>query len=121
MQSGYLAVVADLTRDIRIFTASNSVAFLLLLLVSFLKPEAVRELFVPGVLLAISTLACTYLYVFEQDWLLTIVHGSYLGWAYAAWLALAFGFLCDIWLNQARVTARVTEGVVGGIGSIASP
>src|SRR5688572_25695705 len=58
IQSGYLAVVADLTRDIRIFAASNAIAFLLLVLVSFLKPDAVRELLVPAVLLTISTLTC---------------------------------------------------------------
>jgi hypothetical protein len=114
IQSGYLAVVADLTHDIRIFTATNVAAFLLLLLVSFLKPEFVRELFVTGVLLAISTLACAYLYVFEQNWLLTIVQGSYLGTAYMAWLGLSFLFLCDVWLNNARVTARLLD-VLSGI------
>lgn len=117
IQSGYLAVVADLTHDIRIFAASNAIAFLLLLLVSFLRPEFLRELFVPGVLLAISTLACAYLYVFEQDWLMTIVQGSYLGMAYAAWLGVAFLFLCDVWLNQARVTARVLETLATAVGA----
>ncbi|HEX6396408.1 MAG TPA: hypothetical protein VFZ95_03210 [Steroidobacteraceae bacterium] len=111
IQSGYLAVVADLTHDVRIFAASNAIAFLVLLLVSFLKPGHVRELFVPGVLLAISTLACAWLYVFEQDWLMTIVQGSYLGAAYTAWLGISFLFLCDVWLNNARVTARVLEGL----------
>lgn len=115
IQSGYLAVVADLAHDIRIFAASNAAAFLLLLLllVSFLKPEFVRELFVPGILLAVSTLACTCLYVFEQDWLLTIVQGSYLGMAYTAWLGVCFLLLCDVWLNQARVTTRVVQALTG--------
>lgn len=76
IQSGYVAVVKDLTRDIRIFTATNAIAFLLLLLVSFLRPDSVRALFVPGVLLFISTLLCAWLYVFEQNWLLTIIDGS---------------------------------------------
>jgi len=118
IQSGYLAVVANLTHDIRIFAASNAIAFLLLLLVSFLKPEFMRELFVPGVLLAISTLVCAYLYVFEQNWLLTIVQGSYLGMAYAAWLGVVFLFLCDVWLNKARVTLRILEALPGAVGSI---
>jgi hypothetical protein len=118
IQSGYLAVVADLTRDIRIFAASNAVAFLLLLLVSFLKPEFVRELFVPGVLLAVSAVTCAYLYAFEQDWLLTIIQGSYLGLAYAAWLGVSFLFLCDVWLNKARVTMRVLEGLASTVGAM---
>ena len=115
IQSCYLAVVADLTRDIRIFAASNFIAFLLLLLVSFLKPDAVRELFVPAVLLTISTLTCAYLYVFEQNWLLTIVHGNYLGFAYAAYLGVAFLFLCDVWFNKARLTIKLMESLVSGV------
>jgi hypothetical protein len=120
IQSGYLRVVANLKGEIRIFTASNAFVFLLLLLVSFLRPQAVRELFVPGVLLATSTLLCAYLYVFAQDWLLTMIHGSYLGYAYDAWLLAAFLVLCDVWLNQARITTRLI-GVVGdAVGGLVS-
>jgi uncharacterized protein YggL (DUF469 family) len=121
IQSGYLGVVADLKRDIRIFSASNACAFLLLLLVSFLKPEHTRALFVPGVLLTVSTAACAYLYVFEQNWLLTLIQGSYLGFAYAAWLGVAFLFLCDIWLNRARVTVRILDSMAHALGSAIAP
>jgi hypothetical protein len=114
IQSEYLGVVSDLKRDIRIFAASNSIAFLLLVLVSFLRPGRTRAMFVPGVLLAISTLACAYLYVFEQNWLLTLIHGDYLGLAYAAYLGVTFLFLCDIWLNEARVTTVIVELLSGG-------
>ena len=120
IQSGYLGVVADLKRDIRIFAASNAIAFLLLVLVSVLKPEHTRELFVPGVLLAISTLSCAWLYVFEQNWLLTLIHGDYLGFAYTAWLGVVYLLLCDVWLNGARVTLRIVESLASAVGSIAS-
>jgi hypothetical protein len=121
IQSGYLHVVDDLKGEIRIFTASNALVFLLLVLVSFLKPDAVRPLFVPGVLLTISTLACAYLYVFNQDWLLTLIHGSYLGYAYDAWLLAAFAFVCDVWLNQARVTARLIGGLTQAASAVVPP
>jgi len=114
IQSGYLGVVADIKSNMRIFSASNAVAFLLLVLVSFLRPEHTRALFVPGILLVISTLACAYLYVFEQNWLLTLIHGDYLGLAYAGYLGVAFLFLCDIWLNEARVTMAITRFIVEG-------
>jgi hypothetical protein len=116
----YLRVVADLKREIRVFTATNAAAFLLLLVVSFAKPGADRHLFVPGMLLAVATLVCSFLYVFEQDWLLTIVEGSYLGFAYAAWLGVAFGFLCDIALNHGRVTTNLVNAVLDSIGSAMS-
>ena len=108
----YMRVVADLKREIRIFTAINAGAFLLLLIVSFAKPRAARHLFVPGLLLVASTLLCTFLYVFEQNWLLTIVEGSYVGYAYAGWLGSAYLFLCDIALNRGRVTTTLANGAI---------
>lgn len=112
----YMRVVADLKREIRIFSGVNAGAFLLLLIVSFAKPGAARHLFVPGLLLAASTLLCTFLYVFEQNWLLTIVEGSYVGYAYAGWLGTAYLFLCDIALNRGRVTTTLVNMAIEALG-----
>ena len=116
IQSSYMEVATELKRDIRIFTATNAGAFILLLLVSLLKPQAVRHLFVPGLLLVVATVVCTYGYIFEQNWLLTVIYGSYLGYAYAAYLGLVFLFLCDIVLNRGRVTTRLANGVLDTFG-----
>ena len=116
IQSSYMEVATELKRDIRIFTATNAGAFILLLLVSLLKPQAVRHLFVPGLLLVVATVVCTYGYIFEQNWLLTVIYGSYLGYAYAAYLGVVFLFLCDIVLNRGRVTTRLANGVLDTFG-----
>jgi len=113
IQSGYLATVADLKREIRVFTASNAIVFLLLVLVSFLRPQSVRLLFIPGLLLALSTLICAFLYAFQQNWLLTIIHRDYLGFTYAAYLGIVFLFYCDIWFNEGRISARILRLLVG--------
>ena len=47
---------------------------------------------------------CIYLYLFSQDWLLTIIHGDYVGFAYIGWLGAAFLLLLDIAINRGRVT-----------------
>ena len=120
IHGSYMDVVTELKRDIRIFTASNGLAFLLLLLVSFLKPAARLHLFVPGMLLALSTLVCSWFYIFEQNWLLTIIHNSYVGLAYVAWLGVVFAFLCDIVLNRGRITTEIINGFFSAIGSAAS-
>lgn len=120
IHSSYMDVATELKRDIRIFTASNAAVFILLLLVSFLKPQAITHLFLPGTLLAVSTLICSYFYVFEQNWLLTIVYSSYLGFAYLAWLVIVFLFLCDIVFNRARVTTEILNAILNILGSAAS-
>jgi hypothetical protein len=118
IQASYMEVAMDLKGDIRIFTATNAAMFLLLVLVSLLKPDAVRHLVAPGILLCVATLLCAYLYVFEQNWLLTIIYGSYLGLGYAAYLGLVFLFLCDIALNRGRVTTRLVNGMVEALGGV---
>ncbi|MEM8817759.1 MAG: hypothetical protein AAGE85_18220 [Pseudomonadota bacterium] len=120
IQSTYMDVVTELKRDIRIFAASSAAAFLLLLLVSLLKPQAITHLFLPGLLLAASTVICSYFYVFEQNWLLTIIHSSYLGFAYAAWLGMVFLLLCDIVMNRARATTKILNGILNLLGSAVS-
>ena len=117
IHSTYMDVATELKRDIRIFTASNATVFILLLLVSFLKPQAITHLFLPGVLLAASTLICSYFYIFEQNWLLTIIQNSYLGFAYLAWLGVVFLFLCDIVFNRGRITTDILNGFLNAIGS----
>jgi hypothetical protein len=49
-----------------------------------------------------------------------MLHGSYVGWAYAAYLALVFLFLCDIAFNRGRVTTRLLNGVNSSLGGIVS-
>lgn len=117
IHSTYMDVATELKRDIRIFTASNAAVFILLLLVSFLKPRAISHLYLPAILLAISTLICSYFYVFEQNWLLTIIHSSYLGFAYLAWLGVVFLFLCDIVFNRGRLTTELINSFFHAIGS----
>lgn len=120
VQSTYMSVLAKLKRDIRIFTGTNAGVFLLLLIVSFLKPKAISHLFLPAILLLISTIVCTYFYIFEQNWLLTIIYSDYLGLMYLVYLGLVFAFLCDIVFNRARVTTEIVNAILNAIGSAVS-
>lgn len=120
IQSNYARVVADLKRDIRIFTASNALVFLLILALAVGKPQACLQLFVPGILAAAAALVCTYFYIFEQNWLLTILFNDYLGFTYLAYLAVVFALLCDIILNRARITTEIVNAVLEAVGSVAS-
>jgi hypothetical protein len=111
IHESYMKLVTDLKREIRVFTGTNAACFALLILISFTKPKAARHLVLPGILLLIATLFCAWLYVFSQNWLLTIIHGSYVGYAYAAYLGIVFLFLCDIALNRGRVTTAIGNGL----------
>ena len=120
MKTKYMEVAAELKRDVRIFTGSNLLVFLLLFFISFLKPQAISHLFVPGILLTGATVVCSYFYIFEQNWLLTIIYNDYLGFAYLGYVFIVFLFLCDIVFNRARVTTEIINAILNAIGSAAT-
>lgn len=117
----YMEIVQKLTLDVRIFLGSNTAIFIFLLLLSFIKPEAIKHLFLPAALMFISTIVCAYFYLFEQNWFFTILYGSYTGFAYLAYLALVFATLCDIALNRARVTRAILDICSNVVSTALSP
>ena len=120
IQYKYMQVATELKRDIRIFTLSNAGAFAILLLLSLVKPAALVHLFLPGMLLALSTLVCSYFYVFEQNWLLTIIHSDYLGFAYLGWLGFVFALFLDIGINHGRITTEILNTILQSLGQAAT-
>ncbi len=120
IKSKYLEIVTNLKIDVRIFLGSNFAMFSILLLVSFLKPNAIAHLFLPGVFLFVSTSISSCIYIFGQDWFYTIVYNSYLGFGYLIYILVIFGFLMDITFNKARVTTEIINGILSSIGSALS-
>ncbi|MEX2962306.1 hypothetical protein [Microbulbifer sp. TYP-18] len=113
----YLEITASLKLDLRIFLASNFFMFLILLTISFLKPRAITHLFIPGLLLVVSTIISSSIYIFGQDWFYTILYNDYMGFGYLLYIATIFGFLIDISFNKARVTTEIINGIANAIGS----
>ncbi len=114
----YMEIVSKLTMDVRIFLGANSIVFIFLLLVSFLKPRAVKHLFLPGGLMLGSTVICSYFYIFNQNWFYTIIYNDYTGFAYIGYLAFVFAVLCDIVFNKARVTTEIINSILQAIGQV---
>lgn len=116
----YMEIVHKLTLDVRIFLSANAIVFIFLFAASFMQPRAIKQLFLPGGLMLISTSICSYFYVFEQNWLYTIIYNDYTGFAYVGYLALVFAILCDIVFNRARVTTEVINACLQAIGHAGS-
>ena len=114
MKGKYMEVSTELKRDVRIFTGSNAIIFLLLLMISFLKPQAIKHLYLPAMVLVVSTVFCAAFYIFKQDWILTIIYNDYYGFAYLSYIGLVFLVFSDIVLNEGKVTTKVTNWIPGG-------
>jgi len=119
----YLEIVENLRFDLRIFLGTNAAMFLVLLLIAFLKPKAVAQLFVPGILLLTATAVSSgiyiyiYIYIFGQDWFYTTLYNDYMGFGYLAYLSIIFAFLMDVTFNSARVTTELLNAACNAIGS----
>lgn len=117
VEDRYLTLVANLTRDVRIFLGSNALLFAFVTLLAWMKPQASIQLTLPGLLLCVSTVASAALYVFGQNWFFTLLNNDFMGFGYLAYAALLFAFLTDIALNRARGTTLIVNAIGALLGT----
>jgi len=118
-QGKYMEIVTNLTLDIQIFLGTNAFVFLSLVLAGLVKPRAIAHLFVPGILLFVSTLFVSYFYLFEQNWLLTLLYNDFTGYLFIGYLAIVYAFLLDIFFNSGRITTEIANTIISAISSAA--
>ena len=111
----YLDLVRALISEIRVFSGINAALFALVLALLLSKWREPRVVFVPASLLLIATLACTALYVFNQNWFFSIFLERYWGYWYLAYVGIVFGLLLDIAINRARITRAILDVIAAGL------
>ena len=107
IRSTYFQVLERLIFDLRLFLATNAVAFLFVAGLTFIPGRLPRTVLLPSGLLLVVTVAGCLMYAFGQDWFYTIVFGSYWGLAYAGWLAVVYGLCIDVAFNKGRVVTAI--------------
>lgn len=115
IRTKYMETAEQLTREFRIFTGSNAVVFALLAIAGLIKKKAGVHLMPIAVVLVAAAGATAYLYLFNQNWLHTLVFSDYLGLAYVAYLSLVFAWLSDVIFNRARVTSAILSNIPGSL------
>jgi hypothetical protein len=118
IRTKYMETAEKLTREFRIFTGTNALIFALLGIAAFFKQGAGRHLVLPALVLIAASAITGGLYLFNQNWLHTILFSDYVGLAYIVYLAIVFAFLCDVSFNRARVTARLLNSIGGNIQAL---
>lgn len=123
IRSGYMDTADKLLRELRIFSGANALAFVLLGLAAWRRPRGASgaaprvagwaPLLPAAGTLLLATLASSAAYLWGQNWLHTLVFGSYVGWAQLAYIALVYAWQCDLLFNHARVSGHVI-GSLGG-------
>jgi hypothetical protein len=117
VESAYAKVSTQLLREFRIFTGANAMVFALLAVISFRRSAAAVQLILPAVVLLGAASASGYLYLFEQDWLHTILFGDYVGLTYFGYLSIAIMLVMDVVFNRARVCTELVNAALNALGS----
>lgn len=118
IESAYASVTGNLIREFRIFAASNAVAFALLGAITLIRKNAVLQLALAAVVLVGAVIVTGSVYLFNQNWLHTIVFGQYVGLAYCFYLTGIAALLADVLFNRARVTTQLVNLILGMAGSM---
>ena len=113
----YTHTAAQLQREIRIFAGTNALVFLALGVIAWRKQAVALHLLVPAVVLLGSVGVSAAFYLFNQDWVRTVIFNDYVGYGYAVWLGILLALLTDILANRARVTTRILNTVLHSAGS----
>jgi hypothetical protein len=120
VESAYASVTKSLMREFRIFSASNTVAFGLLGILTFVRRRAMLQLVLPAFVLLGAVSITGGMYLFSQNWLHTIIFGQYIGFAYSIYLAAVALLLTDVAFNRARVTTQIVNSALNVVGAAAS-
>ena len=116
IRTQYMETSERLTREFRIFTGTNAVVFVLLGIAALARRRAGLHLLPTAAVLLVAAALTSCLYLFNQDWLHTIVFSDYVGFAFVGYLAVVFAFLCDILFNRARITTWLLNRLFDAVG-----
>lgn len=119
IRTKYMEVAESLTQEFRIFTGANAIVFGLLGVTIILRRGAGLQLALPALVLLGAAAIVAYLYLFQQNWLHTIIFGEYVGLGYFAYLGVATACLADIAFNRARITTTVVNAALQLVGAAA--
>ena len=103
IRTRYIETAEALLKELRIFTGANTLVFVLLGGVAWVRRGPALQLLLPAAVLLVAAALTALAYLFGQDWLHTILFSDYLGWGYLAYLSVAVALLADIAFNRARV------------------
>ena len=116
IEDSYALVAAGLKRDARIVLGTNAMAFLAIGVLAYFKRRGGIHLLLPTAIVLLAVGITLYGYLFNQDWLHTLIYADFTGFAYVAWFAFVLGALSDIAFNRGRICAEIISAVLHALG-----
>lgn len=107
----YTETAEELRADLSIFLATNLIAFVSVFAITFMQLSRAQYVVYPALLLLVTVAVCSGLYLFNTNWLYTILFQDYYGYGYATLIGVIYLFLIDIFTNKARMTSFIFNSI----------
>ena len=117
MSQSYMVVMEKILDDLKIFLGGNFFSLVIIFLLLHFKPKYEKILFWLSGFMLLSTLICSYFYIFNQNWFFTLIFNDFLGFGYLVYLLTLFGFFVDIGFNKARITDIIMNAIANVFSS----
>jgi hypothetical protein len=114
----YTETAEKLRADLTIFLSTNLIAFMSVFAITFMQLWRARYVVYPALLLTVTVVVCSGLYLFNTNWLYTILFQDYYGYGYAAIVGVIYLVLLDIAINRARVTNSISNAVGSALHTV---
>jgi len=118
MTQSYMKIMQKVLDDFKIFAGTNFVVSFILVLLLFFKPQENSSLNILSGMMILSTIICSYFYIFEQNWFFTLIFNDFVGFWYVLYLFLVFMFFVDIVFNKGRITDAILSSIGNAFSSV---
>ncbi|MBI1492347.1 hypothetical protein [Halocynthiibacter styelae] len=106
--------------DAKIFTGTNALLFIMVLLTAKFQPSRASLLLRLEMALVGTVAAGCWFFLRGKDWGMVLLTNDFTGWAYAGFAGFVFLWLCDLLFLKGYITAKVLELIGNMIGSALS-
>ena len=110
----YQVLMGELLRDLGVVTLTNALTFALAAL-AILRSYGSRAALLLATILTVAALGASWLYLFAQNWLHTMLFSTWLGYGYVVWVLLFAAALCDLAFNRGRVLNLVVNAIATAV------
>lgn len=118
IESKYHDVALSLLFELRVFSGANAAALFLLVLIAKMWKRPALQLLPPAIVLMGALALTANIYLFNQNWLQTILLGDYVGLFYIPYVLLAVGFMLDIVFLRAVLSVGVISMIGGALAVV---
>ncbi|WP_039018006.1 hypothetical protein [Halocynthiibacter namhaensis] len=116
----YDRALDGLLLDAKIFTGTNALLFLMVLITARFQPTRASLLLRLEIALIATVVAGCWFFFNGKDWGMVLLTSNFTGWAYSGFACFIFLWLCDLLFLRGYITRTIIDMAVQGFANMVS-